>query len=338
MEEKLAMDEALAELSLLVFGEMTELWTGLVTHHKDIFVSHVLPKLNRTDLFFFSRATTESRALLEYAGVNVSELLVYVHECTSISTLEMVWNMIFQKDSRVEPVLSQDRWRKWFSQINKFLSGETCKDGIAQDQPWFCAEVASTNKLEFLKWAREVKHCEWDERTINEATLEGNLEILKYCFANECPHYESEDVVELTLWFRATTKGHLDCLRFLFDEMKPSREMEGHLAAEAAGCGHLDILKYIVGERHVSGLNTYLSSIICAANNARFHCLDYLLEDPPGGLLNAPGAWMPLAGARYKKQFESTRYLREKGFPEPTNRQYTFYTQHLVLQHGENQG
>ena len=24
----------------------------------------------------------------------------------------------------------------------------------------------STNKLEFLKWAREVKHCEWDEWTI----------------------------------------------------------------------------------------------------------------------------------------------------------------------------
>ena len=30
------------------------------------------------------------------------------------------------------------------------------------DQAWFCAEVAGTNKLEFLKWAREVKHCEWD--------------------------------------------------------------------------------------------------------------------------------------------------------------------------------
>jgi len=315
MEEKVAMDEALAEMSLLVFGQMTELWTGLVSHHKDIFVSHVLPKLNRTDLFFFSRATMESRALLFDAGVNVLELLLYVHECSSISTLEFVWN--------------------------EMLSGEKCgKDGIVKDQAWFCAEVASTNKLEFLKWAREVKHCEWDERTIIEATHEGNLEILKYCIANGCPHYESEDVVELTLWFRATTKGHLDCLRFLFDEMKPSREMEGHLAAEASGCGHLDILKYIVGERRLSnGLNIYLSLITCAANNARFHCLDYLLEDPPRGLRNAPGAWMPLAGARWKKQFESAHYLREKGFPEPTNRQYTFYTQNMVLRgHGENQG
>ena len=40
------------------------------------------------------------------------------------------------------------------------------------DQAWFCWEVAATNKLELLKWAREVKHCEWDEKTINAAALE----------------------------------------------------------------------------------------------------------------------------------------------------------------------
>ena len=31
------------------------LWNGLVLHHKDVFVSHVLPKLNRVDRFFFSK-------------------------------------------------------------------------------------------------------------------------------------------------------------------------------------------------------------------------------------------------------------------------------------------
>ena len=44
------------------------------------------------------------------------------------------------------------------------------------DQAWFCREVAQTNKLELLKWAREVKHCEWDEETINAVACEGNLE------------------------------------------------------------------------------------------------------------------------------------------------------------------
>ena len=55
------------------------------------------------------------------------------------------------------------------------------------DQAWFCVQVAATNKLEFLKWAREVKHCEWDEDTIKVAARKGNLEMLKYCFSNELP-------------------------------------------------------------------------------------------------------------------------------------------------------
>ena len=60
-------------------------------------------------------------------------------------------------------------------------------DGNVRDQVWFCWQVAGTNKLELLKWAREVKHCEWDEETINEAAAMNNLEMLKYCFSNGCP-------------------------------------------------------------------------------------------------------------------------------------------------------
>ena len=48
-------------------------------------------------------------------------------------------------------------------------------------------EVAETNKLELLKWAREEKKCEWDEGTINAAAEQGNLEMVKYCVANKCP-------------------------------------------------------------------------------------------------------------------------------------------------------
>ena len=70
----------------------TKLWTGLVLHHKDVFVSHVLPKLNETDRCFFSLVNRESRGVLAYAGVNVSELRWVFDECTSISTLEFVWN------------------------------------------------------------------------------------------------------------------------------------------------------------------------------------------------------------------------------------------------------
>ena len=80
-----------------------------------------------------------------------------------------------------------------------------------------------------LKWAREVKQCEWDEETINAAADIGNLEMLKYCFSNGCPCDEKESC-EL-----AAHGGHLDCVRFLFDKVKPSRETEKEVALQAAG-------------------------------------------------------------------------------------------------------
>ena len=69
--------------------------------------------------------------MLKYARVDASELSVVVHECSSISTLEFVVESLS---------LGKDRLR--WSVI---------------DQACFCWQVASTNKLEFLKWAREVE-------------------------------------------------------------------------------------------------------------------------------------------------------------------------------------
>ena len=142
----------------------TKLWTGLVLHHKDIFVSHVMPKLNATDRYFFSEANIESLNLLRYVGINVLEVRIAIHECTFISTLEWAWD--------------NTNW------------GEKIESGLVMDQAYFCSEFAFTNKLELLKWAREEKKCEWDKWTITVAALKGNLEILKYCLANDCPYNE----------------------------------------------------------------------------------------------------------------------------------------------------
>ena len=193
-----AVKEAVAEMERIKLGP-TKLWTGLVLHHKDVFVSHVIPKLNLMDRCFFSKVNTESRGVLEYAGVNVSGLGLIVYECSSISTLEWAWNHM-----------------AW---------GKKDEDGNVIDQAWFCKEVAGTNKLEFLKWAREVKHCEWDAMTINEAAIKGNLEMLKYCFSNDCPCDEKESC-------KLLLGGHLDCVRFLFDKVKPSRETEKEAALQ----------------------------------------------------------------------------------------------------------
>ena len=276
------------------------LWNGLVLHHKDVFVSHVIPKLNRTDRWFFSEVNRESRGVLEYAGVDVSKLCWNVYECSSISTLEWAWN--------------------------HFPWGEKNKSGRVTDQAWFCSQVAETNKLEFLKWAREVKHCEWDEQTIKVAAAIGNLEMLKYCFSNECP-CDEEQACKL-----AAKGGNLDCLRFLFDKMNLSRETEKKAAHQAAYHGHMDILKYFVEERKISDERKGE----CVGNAAwygRLDCLEYLVEEAKVPLND----WVDIASARYKEYHECVNYLREKGSPEPTDEQYAEFAEFVENQQRDSE-
>ena len=254
-------------------------------HHKDVFVSHVLPKLNLMDRFFFSFVNTESRGVLEYAGVNVSGLGVNVYECSSISTLEWAWNHL-----------------AW---------GKKDTKGDVMDQAWFCWQVAETNKLEFLKWAREVKHCEWNEWTITVAADVGNLEMLQYCFSNGCPCDGKKSYI------RAALEGHLDCVRFLFDKVKPSRDTEKEAAQQAACGGHVEILKYFVDTRKISD-EVKSDCVAAAAKYGQLDCLKYLVEEAKVPLHD----WEDIACARYYEQPECANYLLEKGCPEPTEEQH----------------
>ena len=290
-----ALPEKLGNLSL---SSSSPLWNGLVVHHKDIFVSHVISKLTETDRFFFAKVNGESQDVLKYAGVNVSRLSYAVHECISISTLEWKWNNM-----------------SW---------GKKDTKGNVMDQVWFCEQVAATNKFEFLKWVREVKQCEWDEWAINAATAKGNLEMLKYCFSNGCACDEKKSFEQVAV------EGHLDCLRFLVDKVKPSRDMEAKVAMQAACSGHVDILKYLVEEREILNdlaLSHNLNLNYCvatAARNGRLDCLKYLVEEA-----KAPGNdWEYIAEARYFKHPECENYLLEKGCPEPTDEQYAQYVQY----------
>jgi hypothetical protein len=284
-KEELAK-EAVEEMERLKLGP-TELWTGLVLHHKDVFVSHVLPKLNRTDRWFFSEVNRESQGVFAYAGVNLSELRILVWECSSISTLEWAWNNM--------------PWGKKF------------EDGDVMDQAWFCEGVAATNKLEFLKWAREVKQCQWDEWTINASARTGNLEMLKYCFSNGCPCCKEESC------FQAVHGGHLDCVRFLFDKVKRSRETEEKAAMQAAYVGHVEILKYFVEERKISeDAEAKITCVSSAAKYGQIDCLKYLIEEAKAPLND----WRYITWARYYEHLECVNYLLEKGSPEPTDEEY----------------
>ena len=268
----------------------TKLWTGLVLHHKDVFVSHVIPKLNGTDRCFFSEVNRESRGVLTYAGVDVSKLGWRVWQCTSISTLELLWNNV--------------PWGK-----KDYL-------GNVMDQAWFCEGVAETNKLELLKWAREVKQCEWDKWTINAAAFKGNLEMLKYCFSNGCPCDEENSCKQ------AAIGGHLDCLRFLFAKVKPWRDTEEFATQQAAAYGRINILKYFVEERKIS--DEFKSDCVFNATGyGRLDCLQYLVEEAKAPLDD----WQHVAYARYKEHHDCVNYLLEKECPEPTDEQYAKFVE-----------
>ena len=125
----------------------------LIVNNDDICFQHILPRLNRTDVKFLYEVNTETRKLIKRSS-RKGELKkgFDIEEMSSISTLEFAWE-------------NKSLWpRGW-------------------DATWFCCRVAETNKLELLKWAREEKECEWDERTISSAVEQGNLEMVKYCVA-----------------------------------------------------------------------------------------------------------------------------------------------------------
>ncbi|CAL6402770.1 unnamed protein product [Bathycoccus prasinos] len=280
-EKEEAAERARAEVERLKLGP-TELWTGLVLHHKDVFVSHVLPKLNTADRFFLKKVNRQSWGVLKCGC-----LRMFIHLDAGMG---------------VE---------------SHGLGRERDKSGRVLDQAWFCTGVAQTNKLEFLKCAREVKQCEWNAKTINKAAYKGNLEMVKYCFSNGCPCDEEES------YKQAVIGGHLDCLRFLFAKVNPSRDTEGKAAVQATCRGYTDIVKYFVEERKISD-EVKSDCVYNAARYGRLDCLKYLLGEEARAPLDD---WRDIACTRYYEHPDCVNYLLEKGCPEPTDEEYAAFVE-----------
>ena len=211
-----------------------DVW-DLIVKNDDICFKHILPRLNGTDLKFLYDVNTETRKLIKRSS-RASDLKkgFKLSEMSSISTLEFTW----------ENLLWPSYW----------------------DETLFCEQVAQTNKLELLKWAREEKQCEWDASPIYAAAEKGNLEMVKYCVANECPIDEGACAY-------AALNGHLECLRYLREEVKAPWDF--YTAAWAARNGHLHILEYLV-ERKYGKYNG--DACLWAAKNGHLDCLKYLHE------------------------------------------------------------
>ena len=200
---------------------------------------------------------------------------------SSISTLEFAWE-------------HKSLWSGWL-----------------RDETDFCEKVAETNKLELLKWIREEKMCEWDEGTISTAAGQGNLEMVKYCVANECP-------VDEWACANAAENGHLECLKYLREEVKAPWDFLPAICA--AEHGHLHILEYLV-ERKYDQYNEFSCSN--AAENGHLDCLKYLHE-----IAKAPWNCWAVRNAHKKNHPECLQYLLDNDCPLPTGWRYEGGTLH----------
>jgi len=254
------------------------LWDLIVNNNDDICFTHIIPRLNGTDLKFFYEVNEETRALIKRSSRKGDLKKGFrVREMSSISTLEVAWEHY---------PIKYDMWM----------------DEPYMDEPCFCSRVAGTNKLELLKWAREEKQCEWDEETINVAALQGNMEMVKYCVANECPINEMACV---SVCACAASKGHLEVIKYLHEEAKAP--WDWRTAAWAADNGHLHILEYLV-ERKYDKFDE--DACAYAAREGHLDCLKYLRETA-----KAPWNYLAVRDAHYYKQPECLQYLLDNNCP-----------------------
>jgi len=252
------------------------LW-DLIVNNDDICFTHILPRLNGTDLKFLDRVNGETRALIKRSPrARDLKKRFKVEEMSSISTSEIAWE-------------NKSFWPRWWRKDRDF-----------------CSQVAQTNKLELLKWIREEKKCEWDCRTITRAAEQGNLEMAKYCVANECP------IGEYACAF-AAGNGHLECLKYLREEVKAPWDRY-ETAAWAARNGHLHILEYL-DERKYDKYNV----VACwyAAEKGHLNCLKYLHETA-----KAPWDFRAVRDAHEKNHLDCVQYLLDNNCPLPFDWRY----------------
>jgi hypothetical protein len=252
----------------------SSLWEVIVKWD-DICFKHILPRMDLNDLKFLHGVNTETRALIKRSprAGDLKEKFK-MKQMSSISTLEVAW------ENR-----SLWAWR-W-------------------DERSFCSQVARTNKLELLKWAREEKECEWDAGTIHAAARQGNLEMVKYCVENRC-------TVTADACANAALSGHLECLKYLREEVQAP--WDSWTADRAAEYGYLHILEYLV-ESKFDKYDVWACWL--AAENGHLDCLKYLHETA-----KAPWDEDAVRKAHKNNQTECVQYLLDNNCPLPWDWRY----------------
>jgi hypothetical protein len=157
------------------------LWKVLTdVQYRDIFETHILTKLNELSFRVFREVNTESRDAIRRSKRKLEETFkVYL------------W-------SRNPPE----------------ATAETRKIEGKEAQYHFCSEAARSGNLALLRWLREEKKYDWNDRTITAAAYSGNLHIVKYCMEHKCP-------IKNLACANAAHNGHLDILKYLRENGAP---------------------------------------------------------------------------------------------------------------------
>jgi len=198
------------------------LWK-FVTDHPLVFGAEVLTKFDEFDLKIFYDLCRASREVVNRSNIELNNKRRIVEDVKSMQELALAWD--------------------------NYRFGEKSMRGGELTQEFFCLQVAWTNNLDFLKWAREVKQCAWDEDTIIDAASGGDLEMVKYCVENDCPMHAGADACS-----NAASNGHLDVLKYLHEHGCPWDSLTCYHAHEN---DHIEFLNYAI-ERECPGWRSFV--------------------------------------------------------------------------------
>ena len=145
--------------------------------------------------------------------------------------------------------------------------------------------------------------------------------MVKYCVANECP-------IDAWACANAAGHGHLECLKYLHEEVKaPWDAGTGIWAAEN---GHLHILEYLVERKYDEYGVVFGDACKYAAEKGHLDCLKYLHETT-----KAPWDEDAIREAHENNRIECLQYLLDNDCPLPPGWRYEDGELHVVESESE---
>ena len=138
---------------------------------------------------FLYEVNTETRKLVKRSSrAGDLKKKFWIEEMSSISTLEVAWEHY--------------PWGTYNHELEEEM-----------DEPYFCWKLLKRINSSCSSGRERRKSVSGMKRRLSTAAEQGNLEMVKYCVANECP-------IDEYACGCAAAQGHLEVLKYLREEVK----------------------------------------------------------------------------------------------------------------------